>query len=46
VKPGKYTVFLRGSARAIIKQYDQEVTVEPDKITNLDIVLRNVIQKK
>jgi len=46
VKPGKYTVFLRGSSRAIIKQFDQEITVEPDKITNLDIVLRNVFAKK
>ncbi len=46
VKPGKYTVFLRGSARALIKQYDQEITVEPDKITNLDIVLRDIFSKK
>lgn len=46
VKPGKYTVFLRGSARALIKQYDQEITVEADKITNLDIVLRNIFKKK
>lgn len=46
VKPGKYTVFLRGSARAIIKQFDQEITVDADRITNLDIVLRNVIRKK
>jgi len=46
VKPGKYTVFLRGSARAIIKQYDQEINVEADKITNLDIVLRRLVAKK
>jgi hypothetical protein len=46
VKPGKYTVFLRGSGRALIKQYDQEITVEPDRITNLDIVLRNIFSKR
>lgn len=46
VKPGKYTVFLRGSGRALIKQYDQEVTVESDKITTLDVVLRNIFKKK
>ncbi|HNJ66899.1 MAG TPA: carboxypeptidase-like regulatory domain-containing protein, partial [Turneriella sp.] len=46
VKPGKYTVFLRGSGRALIKQYDQEITVEPDRITNLDIILRNIFNKK
>lgn len=46
VKPGKYTVFLRGSGRALIKQYDQEITVEGDRITNLDIVLRNIFSKK
>ena len=46
VKPGKYTVFLRGSGRALIKQYDQEVTVESDKITTLDVVLRNIFSKK
>lgn len=45
VKPGKYTVFLRGSGRALIKQYDQEITVEPDRITNLDIVLRNIFNR-
>lgn len=46
VKPGKYTVFLRGSARALIKQYDHEITVEPDRVTRLDIVLRNIFSKK
>jgi hypothetical protein len=46
VKPGKYTVFLRGSGRAIIKQYDQEINVEADKVTSLDIILKNIFSKK
>lgn len=45
VKPGRYTVFLRGSSKALVKQYDQEINVEADKITNLDIVLRNIFAK-
>ncbi|MBL8035411.1 MAG: caspase family protein [Leptospiraceae bacterium] len=46
VTPGRYTVFLRGSGRALIKQYDQVVTVEGDRVTTLDIMLRNIFAKK
>lgn len=46
MRPGKYKVWIRGGAGFYTKPYDKKLVIEPDKVTQVDIVLKEFYKKK
>ncbi len=45
LKPGEYTVFLRGGKGVYSKPYDQRITVDADRVTQIDVVLKEFFKQ-
>ncbi|MDH5721341.1 MAG: caspase family protein [Spirochaetia bacterium] len=45
LKPGNYTVFVRGGVGVFSKPYDKEITVEENKVSKIEIVLKEFFKK-